>query len=75
MVFVVVSSIRRTFCCSYPIRCDVPLPRTVVEELLARDLVVLDRVDTDLFERDALAGGFGHNVEGEVNGELVGAVE
>ena len=29
----------------------------VVEELLARDLVVLDRVDTDFFEGDALAGG------------------
>ena len=47
----------------------------VVEELLARDLVALDRVDADLFERDPLAGGFGRDVEGEVDGELVGAVE
>jgi hypothetical protein len=60
---------------SDPIECDVPLPLAIVEELLARDLVVLDRVDADLFERDPLAGGFGRNFEGEVDGELVGAVE
>ena len=50
----------------------VMLVLAVVEELLARDLVVLDRVDADFFERDALAGGFGGDVEGEVDGELIG---
>ena len=44
----------------------------IVEELLVRDLVVLDRVDTDFFEGDALADGFAGNVEGEVDGELIG---
>ena len=33
--------------------------RAVVEELLARDLIVLDGIDTDFFEGDALAGSFG----------------
>ena len=47
----------------------------IVEELLARDLVVLDRVDTDFLEGDALTGGFSGDVEGEVDGELIGAVE
>ena len=47
----------------------------IVEELLARDLVVLDCVDTDFFEGDALAAGFERDFEGEVDGELVGAVE
>src|SRR5262245_11027418 len=47
----------------------------IVEELLARDLVVLDRVDADLFESDPLAGRFGRDFEGEVDGELVGPVE
>ena len=43
-----------------------------VEELLARDLVVLvHRVDGDFFERDALAGRLGSDVEGEVNDELI----
>src|SRR5512140_2201662 len=71
----VVSYIRRPVWCSDRIGCDVPLPLAIVEELLARDLVVLDRVDADLFERDPLASGVGRNVEGEVDGELVGAVE
>jgi hypothetical protein len=44
---------------SDPIGCDVPLPRAIVEELLARDLVILDRVDADFFERDPLAGALG----------------
>jgi hypothetical protein len=52
----------------------VPLPLAIVEELLARDLVVLDRVDADFFEGDAFAGGFGGDFEGEVDGELVGTV-
>ena len=33
--------------------------RAVVEELLARDLIVLDGIDTDFFEGDALSGGLG----------------
>ena len=33
------------------------LPVALIEELLARDLVVLDRVDADLFACDPLAGG------------------
>lgn len=52
-----------------------PLPLAIVEKLRARNRVVFDRVDADFFERDPLAGGFGRDVEGEVNGELVGAVE
>src|SRR5258706_2427419 len=44
----------------------------VVEKLLAGDLVVLHRVDGDFFAGDALASGFGGDVEGEVNNELVG---
>jgi hypothetical protein len=47
----------------------------VVEELLAGDLVPLDGIDADLFERHALAGGFGCHFKGEVDGELVWAVE
>jgi hypothetical protein len=47
----------------------------IIEELLARNLVVLDRVDADFFERDPLAGGFGSDIQGEVDGELVGTVE
>jgi hypothetical protein len=47
----------------------------IVEELLAGNLVALDRVDADLFERDPLAGSFGRDFEGEVNGELVGPLK
>lgn len=43
----------------------------VVEELLASDLVVHDRVHTDFLQDDPSAGGFWGDVEGEVNGELV----
>jgi hypothetical protein len=45
--------------------------RAVVEELLARDLIVLDSIDTDLFKRDPLAGGFGRDVQGKKDDELV----
>src|SRR3954452_914252 len=42
-----------------------------VEELLARDLVVpVDRVEPDLFEREALAAGLAGDVQREVDGEL-----
>ena len=58
-----------------PIRSDTPSPPAIVEELLTRDLVVLDRLDTDLFERDPLTAGFGCDVEGKVDGEPVGVVE
>jgi len=51
------------------------LARADVEELLARDLVVLDRINADLFERDALSAGLGSNVEGEVDGKLIRPVE
>src|SRR5947207_14018942 len=44
----------------------------VVKELLARDLVALDRVHADLFEGDALAGGFWSDIECEVDDELIG---
>src|SRR5260221_4590413 len=55
---------------SYPDRL---LVLAVVEELLARDPVVLvDGVDADLLEGDAPAGGFGSDVESEVDGELIG---
>src|SRR3954467_3615874 len=47
----------------------------VVEELLAGDLVAVDGVEADLFQRDAVAGVLAGDVEGEVDGELVGAVE
>src|ERR1700722_3597375 len=50
----------------------------VIEELLARDLVVfINCIGGDFFAGDALAGGFGGDVEGEVDDELigVGAVE
>ena len=43
----------------------------IVEELLACDLIVLDGVNADLFERDALAGGLGCHVEGEIDDELI----
>ena len=42
----------------------------VVEELLARDLVVLDRVEGDFLECEALAGGFAGDIQGEIDGEL-----
>src|SRR5580658_4112169 len=45
--------------------------RAVVEELLTRDLIVLDGIDTDFFEGDALAGGFGRNIQGKEDDELV----
>src|SRR3954465_9512504 len=47
----------------------------VVEELLAGDLVAIDGVEADLFEGDAVARVLPRYVEGEVDGELVGAVE
>jgi hypothetical protein len=48
----------------------------VVEELLAGDFTVpVDGVEADLFDGLALAGGLARDVEGEVDGELVGAVE
>lgn len=45
---------------------------SLIKELFARDLVVLHRVHADVLARDALAGGFWGDVEGEVNGELIG---
>src|ERR1700676_1097800 len=45
--------------------------RAVVEELLARDLIVLDGIDTDFFESDALTRGFGGDVQGKEDDELV----
>ena len=45
--------------------------RAVVEELLARDLIVLDRIDGDFFKNDALAGGFGRDIQGKEDDELV----
>ncbi|MEO8339111.1 MAG: hypothetical protein ABI604_05245 [Nitrospirota bacterium] len=39
----------------------------IIEELLARDLVVLDRVDTDVFEDDALALGVTSKVKRTAN--------
>src|SRR6185369_2183892 len=48
----------------------------VVEELFAGDPVVLaDGVEADLFDGLPLAGALARNVEGEVDGELVRAVE
>src|SRR5947209_1659352 len=41
-----------------------------VEELLARDLVVLDRVEGDFFQREALAAGLTGDVQGEIDREL-----
>ncbi len=43
----------------------------VVEELLARDLIVLDGIDSDFFEGDALTGGFGRDVQSKEDDELV----
>jgi hypothetical protein len=45
--------------------------RAVVEELFARDLIVLNGIDTDFFESDALTGGFGRDVQGKEDDELV----
>ena len=47
--------------------------RPVVEELLARDPIVLDRVEADFFVRDALPAGFGGKVERRVDAETAGA--
>src|SRR5262245_43945126 len=45
----------------------------VVEKLLARDLVVFGHcIDADFLKRDALPGGLGRDVEGEVDRELIG---
>ena len=44
----------------------------IVEELLAGDLVVLDGVGTDFFKGDSLTGGFGGDVEREIDDELIG---
>ena len=45
--------------------------RAVVEELLARDLIVLDGTDTDFSAGVALTGGFGRDVQGKEDDELV----
>src|SRR5688572_23993206 len=44
-----------------------------VEKLLARDHVILDRVETDFVVGDARAAGFGGEVDREVDGEAAGA--
>src|SRR5262245_51678779 len=44
--------------------------RAVVEELLARDDVVLDGVQSDFLVRHALAAGLGGEVQRCINGEL-----
>ena len=49
--------------------------RAIEEELLADDLVAFDGVDADFGKTGALAGGLRGYFEGEVDGELVGAVE
>ena len=43
----------------------------VVEELFARDLIVLDGINSDFFARDALTGGFGRDVQGKEDDELI----
>ena len=45
--------------------------RAVVEELLARDLIVLDRIDRDFFASGALTSGFGCDVQGKEDDELI----
>src|ERR1700733_12283213 len=45
--------------------------RAVVEELLARNLIVLDGIDCDFFAGDALTGGFGRDVQGKEDDKLV----
>jgi hypothetical protein len=42
----------------------------VVEELLTRDLVALDRIERNFFDRLALAAGFTGDVEGMEDSEL-----
>ena len=42
-----------------------------IKELFARDLIVLDRIDANFLDGLPLASGFGGDVEGEVNGELI----
>ena len=52
--------------------CTARLTRALVEELLARDLVLLaDGVDPDFFQPGALAARLGRDVEREVDRELV----
>lgn len=46
----------------------------IVEELLARDLVVLHRIDTYLFQGDSLAAGFWGDIEREADSELIGCL-
>jgi hypothetical protein len=66
--------------CRYPTNthlAELPAPpqigsmRAVVEELLARDLIVLDGMDADFFAGDALTGGFGRDIQGKEDDELV----
>src|SRR6478735_9075150 len=47
----------------------------IVEELLARDLVPLHRVNADFFQRDPPVGSVAGDVQGEGDGELVRAVK
>ena len=44
----------------------------VVEELLARDQIILDGVDANFFKRDPFSGCFGGDVEREINDKLIG---
>jgi hypothetical protein len=43
----------------------------VVEELLTRDLIVLDGIDSDFFTGDTLTRGFGRDIQGKEDDELV----
>jgi hypothetical protein len=45
--------------------------RAVVEELLPRDQIVFDGINTDFFEGDALTGRFGRDVQAKEHDELV----
>ena len=49
---------------------------SLVIKLLTGDLVVfVDCIDRDLLERDALSRGLGGDVEGKIDGELVGVLD
>ena len=53
---------------------EIGLVLAVVEELLARDLVVLDGIDSDFFTDSALTGGFGRDILTGANWRAPGPV-
>src|SRR5580765_3749822 len=58
--------------CNRCLNCQLLDERPIVEKFLARDVLILDRVEADFFLRAALATGFGGVFEQAVDGKPAG---